>query len=302
MGFQWFLRNLFRSMAEARVRQEVAKAAREKIAHAAQSAAEEAQSGPKPCHAAVIFALGSESGGLEDLMDDLVTVRAQGFTVRLGQLHSRRLAVAISGAGRKAAAHAAEAVLRGHRPPLVISAGFCGGLDPQLRRHDLFMAERIVDAEGRELDLPTKLELAALRLPARLHVGRLVTVDQVVRRPADKRALGQARQALAADMESLAVAEVCRREGAACLVLRVVSDAVDDELPAEVAGLARQKTTAARFGAALASVWSRPGSLKDMVRLKENALVASDRLAKLVAEAVGQLCPLPPACASQGPE
>jgi adenosylhomocysteine nucleosidase len=181
---------------------------------------------------------------------------------------------------------------------LVVSAGFCGGLDPRLRRHDLVMAERIVDLEGRELDVPKSLDLSALRLPGRPHVGRIVSADALVRRPADKRALGQRCGALAVDLESHAVAEVCRQAGIPCLVLRVVSDAVDDELPVEVAGLARQKTTAARFGAAFASVWNRPGSLKDMVRLKENALVASDRLAAFVAEAVTQLCPLPPACAS----
>jgi adenosylhomocysteine nucleosidase len=297
MGFQWFVRSLFRSMAEARVRQEVAKVAREQIAQAARTVADEAHSSPKPCHAAVIFALSSESGGLEDLMTDLVTVRAQGFTLRLGELHSRRLVVAISGTGRKAAAHATDAVLGGHRPPWVVSAGFCGGLDPRLRRYDLVLAEQVVDLDGRELNLPTSLDVAALRLPGRPLVGRIVSVEELVRRSADKRALGQRCGALAVDLESHGVVEVCRRAGVPCLVLRVVSDTVDDELPVEVAGLARQKTAAARFGAAFASVWNRPGSLKDMVRLKENALVASDRLARFVAEAVGQLCPLPPACA-----
>ena len=54
-------------------------------------------------------------------------------------------------------------------------------------------------------------------------------------------------------------------------------------LPPEVAGMARQKSAAGQWGAALASVLNRPGSLKDMYRLKENALISSDRLARFSA-------------------
>ncbi|NQT40578.1 MAG: hypothetical protein HQ581_24005, partial [Planctomycetes bacterium] len=42
---------------------------------------------------------------------------------------------------------------------------------------------------------------------------------------------------------------------------------------------------------AAAAIWRRPGSVKDMWRLRENAMVASDRLAEFLAGMIGQLVP-----------
>lgn len=291
---------MIHSLAATQIRQAVVEATKDQVAQAARAPAQAAEAASRPCHAAVLFALGEEAGGLEDRLEQPATLRGAGFVVHLGLREGRRLVVAISGAGGRSAAHAAEAILHAHRPPLVLCAGFCGGLDARLRRHDLFMANEVLDAQGRAIELASDLDLAAIRIPGSVHAGRLVTVGQPVRTPADKHALAQRFQALAVDMESFAVAEVCRARAIPCRVIRVVSDAVDDQLPREVAGLLRQKTTAARLGAAFASVWNRPGSIKDLYRLKENALIASDRLAEFLIQAIGQLCPLPPADNDRG--
>jgi adenosylhomocysteine nucleosidase len=115
-----------------------------------------------------------------------------------------------------------------------------------------------------------------------------------VRTPRDKRALGESHDALAVDLESFAVAEVCLRRQTPFLAVRVVSDAVDDRLPREVERLARQKTRAAQIGAALGAILDRPGALKEMYRLKQNALAASDRLAKALVGLIAHLVPAPP--------
>lgn len=295
MSLPWFLRSMIQNIAAARLRQAVVTAAEEQIAQVAQSATEGTEATAHPCHAAVLFALGQEAGGLDDRMEDFRVLHGAGLTVHLGRVQGRRLVVGISGAGQKSAAQAAAALLQAYRPPLVVCAGFCGGLDPRLRRHDLLVAREVWNTQGQTIELACDLDIEAMRARRAVHVGPVITVDEPVRTPAAKRALGQRWGALAADMESFAVAQVCRAESVPCRVVRVVSDAVDDELPREVASLVRQKTTAARLGAALASVWNRPGSLKDLYRLKENALIASDRLADFLTEAIGQLCPLPPA-------
>jgi adenosylhomocysteine nucleosidase len=76
--------------------------------------------------------------------------------------------------------------------------------------------------------------------------------------------------------------------------VRIISDAVDDELPADVERLARQKTRAGQFGAATGAIFRRPSSVKDMLRLKEYSLVASDRLAKFLSGMITQLIPATP--------
>ncbi len=71
----------------------------------------------------------------------------------------------------------------------------------------------------------------------------------------------------------------------------MISDAVDDELPEDLDSLIMQRTTAGRLGAAAGTLFRRPSSIKDMLRLKEDALVASDRLAKFLDGVIQQLIP-----------
>ena len=85
------------------------------------------------------------------------------------------------------------------------------------------------------------------------------------------------------------MAEVCRREKVRFLSVRVISDAVDRQLPPEVDNLVRQRSRAGRIGAVGAAILRRPSSIKDMWQLKEDALVASERLGKFLVGVVGQL-------------
>lgn len=247
------------------------------------------------CDVAVLFALPNEAGGLVDLLRGRKTIRAHRFRLYRGTLRGRRVVVAESGAGEKPAADAAAAVIEGHRPNWVISAGFAGGLVPHVERNHIAVPDCVVraDNEGPELALPA--EAAGITGRPAVHVGRLLTADRVVRSPDEKAALGKTHGAIAVDMETYAVVEVCRRRDVRVLAVRAVTDAVDDELPHEVQHLVRQKTRVARFGAALRALWKRPANIKDLWRLKETALVASDRLAQFLADAIENLVPPTPA-------
>ena len=126
--------------------------------------------------------------------------------------------------------------------------------------------------------------LPALRRPG-VHRGSLLTTDRVVRLPREKQSLFQRYGAMAVDMETFAVAEVCLRRNVPFSSVRVINDTADEALPHDVEHLLAQKTGAAQLGAALGAIWRRPASAKDMYQLRENALVASGRLAKFLAEA-----------------
>ena len=238
--------------------------------------------------------LGIESGCFEDLLQGVLTIRGSGFTVREGGLHGRRVVVILSGPGRSNAARATEVLIDGHRPGRVVSAGFAGGLSPQLKRNDILIADRLVDVSGgadilvchTERDQQDRQE--CLSSPG-AHRGPLLTADHVVRLPSERKSLFQRYGALAVDMETFAVAEVCRRRQVAFSSVRVINDTADERLPRDVEYLLAQKSGAARLGAALGAVWQRPASLKDMYQLRENALVASGRLAQFLAEALRTL-------------
>jgi len=282
MSLRPFLQSWLRSAAVKKAREKAVDAARRHVDQTTEQV-QSAAGKQEPCYGGIVFALRIESGGLEDLLEQKSLIQAAGFTVCQGKLKQRRVALAISGAGRKQAAQAADALISGHQPAWVISAGFAGGLNSQLKRHDILVADRLADVSGHHLAIDLPGDPAALAKAPGVHVGRLLTADRVVRLPDEKQSLGREHDALAVDMETFGVAEACRDRGVPLLSVRVIHDAVDDALPKDVEKLLTQKSTAARLGAAVGAVWRRPGSIKDMYALRENALAASDRLAEFLA-------------------
>jgi adenosylhomocysteine nucleosidase len=273
--------------AKAKMREAVVQTAQQQLTQA--TAAPTASGELKPCDVGIVFALGIESGCLEDRLEGCVTIRGHDFVAREGGLKGRRVLLALSGAGRPSAAHTTEVLIDGHQPKMVISAGFAGGLSPRLRRNDILLANCVLTGDGGELPVPWPANVAVFAQQSGVHAGGLLTVDQIVRLPRQKRSLHERYGATAVDMETFAVAEVCRRREIPFLAVRVVHDAVDDVLPDDVEYLLQQKTHAARLGAAFAAALRRPGSVKDMYRLREEALVASDRLARFLLGLIGAI-------------
>jgi adenosylhomocysteine nucleosidase len=237
----------------------------------------------------VVFALGIEAGGLIDRLSGVVASEGSGFVAREGGLHGQRIVIVESGAGRAAAASATQSLILGHRPRWILSAGFAGGLDDRLARGDILMADQIIDTQDRCFGIDFKCQPDGMPLQRGLHMGRLLTTDTIIASAQAKRLLGQRHGALAVDMESVAVAEVCRDERIRFLSVRVISDPIDQALPPDLDFLVRRKTTASRLGAAAGAILRRPSSFKEMWQLKEDALVASERLARFLVGVIAQL-------------
>ena len=89
-------------------------------------------------------------------------------------------------------------------------------------------------------------------------------------------------------MESLAVAQGCRETKTRFLAVRALSDDLSADLPAEILSVIGD-TGSLRLGAAIGSLWRRPGSIKDMWRLRGQAFTAGENLAKFLQEIVLQL-------------
>lgn len=243
-----------------------------------------------PCDIGLVFALATEQGCTQDLLTDLEFFEAAGFKIRRGKFGGRSIVCITSGIGRAAAARATEVLIDGHRPEWIISAGFCGGLVPQLAINDIVAADAMYEHPEWNEALRRKLsEASAAGVPAAEHTGLVTTVDHIVAKGAAKRALGVATGALACEMESSGVVEVGVRRGMTPLVLRVVSDPVDEDLPSDLEPLMRQKSAAGTFGAVIGALWRRPSSVKDLLRLQENALTTSDTLAKHLARVMEKL-------------
>lgn len=115
-----------------------------------------------------------------------------------GQVGSQRVLLLISGVGAKNACEAAARLVR-NGAGLLVSAGFCGALVPNLRVGDLV-------------------------------TERIRSVDTPARTPEERIQLTQRANAVAVDMETQVIVEEGTRRGVPIRVLRVISDNFETDL------------------------------------------------------------------------
>jgi adenosylhomocysteine nucleosidase len=242
-----------------------------------------------PCDVAFVMSTEVEAEGLSKRLEGSVTTRCASFVEHAGRWCGRQVVIAECGLGAKAAAKATADVIAIHHPAWVVSAGFAAALADHLRRGHILMADRVANSKQGELAVGLKFDPNALAEIKGLHVGRLLTIDRLVHKPDQKRVLGHEHAALACDMETMSVAEVCHREKTKFLSVRVISDALDDQWPPEIETLLDQRSWAGKLGAAAGAMWRRPAWVKDLLRLQEQAELASNRLAQFCAGVIPQL-------------
>ncbi|MBW3539322.1 MAG: 5'-methylthioadenosine nucleosidase [Planctomycetes bacterium] len=233
----------------------------------------------------VVCALARETGALLDRCEKVRKYTGGQFVFRGGRYDDIRLAIVESGLGFARARRATQALIDAHTPPWVLSCGFSGALRPEMKVGDIVVADSIVDTHGQSLTLEMSMPTEGR---SGLHCGRLVTSDEMVRTVREKQELAERYDAIAVDMESLAVAQVCRDTGTRFLAIRVISDDLSADLPPEVLTVFGG-TGSVRFGAVVGSIWKRFGSIKDLWRLREQANEAAKRLATFLDGVLVQL-------------
>ena len=218
---------------------------------------------------AIISALHEELAEVLDLMPDEHRSTLAGRKFWLGHLQGHEVVAVRSGIGKVAAATTATLMLQHFKPQQVIFTGVAGGLATGVEvgdiivgaaflQHDMDASPLVprheVPGYGRtrfDADLPlTQVLLEAARdavtwLPKLLdadtlrgfglhapsvHCGEIITGDRFVATAAESAVLrANLPEALAVDMESAAVAQVCFDHGVPFGAVRTVSDRADDE-------------------------------------------------------------------------
>lgn len=284
--------NWVRQTAQERIQEVASNAARESLAPPSSGDAEPAEASAKPelppCQVAFVFAAAVEAGGLVDRLRHRTSERRPTFVEHTGWLDDRPVLLVESGVGPQAAEQATRDVIAEYDPAWIVSAGFACALCSSLRRGHVLMADEVIDPQGERAPIVLNVDRAGVEKTPSLHMGRLLSVDHLVRTAEERRTLGQQHDALACDMESMGVARACRKRKQ-WLSVRIVSEALDDQLPVELERLQDQNSWAAKLGVAAGALFHRPSSIKDMWKLKEDALKASDRLARFLEGVTRQL-------------
>ena len=161
-------------------------------------------------------------------------------------------------------------------PALVISAGACGALAPDLPVGSLVVPEAVIGPNGGRL--------AAAAVSPLGRAGTLLTLVDVVHMPSDKARLWIETGALAVDTESSVILEWAGASGLPAAVVRGVSDAAASGVPPDLAAVVGPEGRVSR-GQALRAMLARPGALADAIALGRGTGAAL----KTVAHALGSV-------------
>lgn len=190
-----------------------------------------------------------------------------------------RVGVWLLGAMGIAAAQSLEKKLGQNQPALVISAGFAGGLQPNLQIGDLLIGTNYSDPRISD----------ALSLGEGWHRGSLLTEAAIVERAEDKRRLAAHSGCLAVDLETAHLAKVCAARGIPMLSVRCISDAEADDMPVPADILMSPKNGRPEPLLLFRHLVANPSSVAGFNRLLKNAKVAQTRLAAGLDEILPQL-------------
>ena len=188
---------------------------------------------PAPAGSVVVtFALPEESRLFLPALADLKIVHRgwpRGLPTCTGRLGARPVTIVHTGVGdTPTGRERLRAALAIGRPGSVISAGYAGGLVASLAVGDLVLGRNFSDpglAQAAHALLTDGQPVPWLR------VGGLASRDRAAETVADKAALLAETHALAVDMETHWIAEVCAESGVPLLSLRVISDAANQPFP-----------------------------------------------------------------------
>lgn len=191
-----------------------------------------------------------------------------------------------SGMGFRNAAIAAEMLIRDARPDLLISTGFCGGIDPGLQAGDVVVAEEIMIAgdEGFEA-VPVSLSPAGRDFVAcqaaagnRVAGGTFVSTSTVTSKRRLAGMLPGSYPNPVVEMESGAVAVAAAENGIPLLAIRAVSDGAAEELEFSLDEFCDPDLRRIRVGKVLLTVLRRPRIILQLVRLSRSSRRAAEGL------------------------
>lgn len=143
------------------------------------------------------------------------------------------LLVTCSGAGPLNAGFAAEQLITQGAQRL-ISWGCAAALSPNLKPGDLTLAAQLIATDGTNLSIASPWHQHTQQLLGQyilLHAGSLLESIRIVANADDKQVLHRTTQAIALDMESVAIARVAQQHGLDFLAIRAIADPATMSLP-----------------------------------------------------------------------
>ena len=200
------------------------------------------------------------------------------------------LALLETGEGVLNAERQLESWLSGRPTRAVLSIGFAGALSPSLQIGDLVIAENIRGTETR----PDSNLLAAakkIEIDCSVHVGSAFTSHEILWQAESKLARASAlgpNEVGFVDMESTAIADVCAKRELPFLIIRSISDLLNEDLPLDF-NRYRDSNGRVAPGKVLNAAMLRPAAFRGLLELRKRSRLCAVRLAAFVERLTPQI-------------
>jgi adenosylhomocysteine nucleosidase len=182
------------------------------------------------------------------------------------------ITILLTGVGRQNAEKSLREFLATHSPKLVLTCGFAGGLNPQLKLGEVIF-------ETSDENLRAKLLGAATKQL------KIFCADRIATTVAEKKKLRAETGADVVEMESGAIHAVCRERGIPCAIVRVISDTADEDLPLDFNLLAKPDKNL-DYGKLFLAIAKSPGKIPALMQLQKKTKFAAEKLAEVLAKIV----------------
>ena len=232
---------------------------------------------------ALTFALPQESTALVALLRGRQMVESGPLPVLRGSVAACEIMVLHHGIGAACSGARVARFLNLHRPEILISSGFAGGLDPGLHVGDIVFAENFSD--------PALIEKLRGVKPAeaRAFFGALTTQPLAAETVADKSRLFRETGALAVDMETAGIRALCEKSGVRMLSVRAISDPASQRLPVPLPAWFDEKNQTPRIGGLLWFLARHPGTVAEFTRFARGTFRARRTLGACLVQVIEAL-------------
>ena len=205
----------------------------------------------------------------------------------------------IVGIGHRNAEKSVRSFLNSCSPELVLTCGFAGGLNSDLKLGDVVFEIPSRSSRGNEAQTKIgnrKSEIENQSEPP--HVGcyekllaagakpaKFFCADRIATTAAEKKKLRDETGADAVEMESAAIHDVCAERGIPCATVRVISDTAHEDLPLDFNALAKADKCL-DYGKLFLAIAKSPGKIGALMELQKKTKFAAGQLAAVLAKII----------------
>lgn len=189
--------------------------------------------------------------------------------------HAADVESVVSGMGQKNAASSIRTILSSRKPAYVVTCGFAGGLNPELRNGEVIGEWDEVFPEASALQRTGVKEVS-------FHCAERVAISAAV-----KAVLRAGTGKDAVEMESGVIRQVCREHQVPSATVRVVSDTAEEDLPLDFNQLMNADYTM-NYGRLVFALIKNPMKVPKLVRFSKAVSHAAKQLGGVLTEALSK--------------